>query len=41
MMGKEQKERIVPIGGSAQKTLMKYIYHFRPEPPGTTRYSST
>lgn len=32
VMGKGQKERIVPFGGSAQKALMKYIYHFRPEP---------
>lgn len=32
VMGKGQKERIVPFGSSAQKSLMKYIYHFRPEP---------
>ena len=31
-MGKGQKERIVPFGSSAQKALMKYIYHFRLEP---------
>ena len=31
VMGKGQKERIVPFGSSAQKALMKYIYHFRPE----------
>jgi site-specific recombinase XerD len=32
VMGKGQKERIVPFGSSAQKALMKYIFHFRPEP---------
>lgn len=32
VMGKGQKERIVPFGSSAQRVLMKYIYHFRPEP---------
>ena len=32
VMGKGQKERIVPFGSSAQKGLMKYLYHFRPEP---------
>ena len=32
VMGKGQKERIVPFGSSARKSLMKYIYHFRPEP---------
>lgn len=32
VFGKGQKERIVPIGSSAQKTLMRYLYHFRPEP---------
>jgi len=31
VMGKGQKERIVPFGSSAQRSLMKYIYHFRPE----------
>ena len=32
VMGKGQKDRIVPFGNSAQKSLMKYIFHFRPEP---------
>jgi len=31
-MGKGSKERIVPIGGLAQKMLWRYIIHFRPEP---------
>ena len=33
VMGKGSKERIVPIGGLAQKMLWRYIIHFRPEPP--------
>jgi len=32
VMGKGSKERIVPIGGIAQKVLLRYVYHFRPEP---------
>jgi site-specific recombinase XerD len=32
VMGKGSKERIVPIGASAQKILWRYIIHFRPEP---------
>jgi len=32
VMGKGSKERIVPIGGLAQKMLWRYIIHFRPEP---------
>ena len=32
VMGKGGKERIVPIGASAQKMLWRYIIHFRPEP---------
>ena len=31
VMGKGAKERIVPIGGLAQKMLWRYIIHFRPE----------
>ena len=31
VMGKGLKERIVPIGGLAQKVLWRYIIHFRPE----------
>jgi integrase/recombinase XerC/integrase/recombinase XerD len=30
-MGKGAKERVVPIGGLAQKMLWRYIIHFRPE----------
>lgn len=30
--GKGNKERVVPIGSSAQKTLWRYTIHFRPEP---------
>jgi len=37
VMGKGQKERIVPFGNSAQKALMRYIFHFRPEPLNTDR----
>jgi site-specific recombinase XerD len=32
VMGKGQKEHIVPFGSSAQKALMKYISHSSPEP---------
>jgi integrase/recombinase XerC/integrase/recombinase XerD len=32
VMGKGRKERMVPIGASAQKMLWRYIIHFRPEP---------
>ncbi len=31
VMGKGSKERVVPIGGLAQKMLWRYIIHFRPE----------
>ncbi|MGB2584337.1 MAG: tyrosine-type recombinase/integrase [Dehalococcoidia bacterium] len=31
-MGKGSKERIVPIGGVAQKVLLRYVFHFRTEP---------
>jgi site-specific recombinase XerD len=38
VMGKGAKERLVPIGGSAQKALWRYIIHFRPQPsPGNNR----
>ncbi len=30
VMGKGSKERVVPIGGLAQKMLWRYIIHFRP-----------
>ena len=32
VMGKGSKERLVPIGASAQKMLWRYIIHFRPAP---------
>jgi len=32
VMGKGAKERVVPIGTVVQKTLWRYIFHFRPEP---------
>jgi len=31
VMGKGAKERVVPIGGLAQKMLWRFIIHFRPE----------
>ena len=40
VMGKGQKERIAPFGNSAQKALMKYIFHFRPEPLRCKRRSN-
>ena len=33
VMGKGNKERIVPVGATAQKMLWRYIIHFRPVPP--------
>jgi site-specific recombinase XerD len=32
VMGKGNRERFVPIGALTQKTLWRYIFHFRPEP---------
>jgi len=32
VMGKGSKERVVPFGASAQKALLRYLLHFRPEP---------
>ena len=32
VMGKGGKERVVPFGASAQKALLRYSLHFRPEP---------
>lgn len=32
VMGKGNKERIVPFGTSVQKALLRYVLHFRPEP---------
>ena len=37
VMGKGAKERIVPIGGLAQKALLRYVYHFRPQPLNTAQ----
>ena len=31
VMGKGQKERILPFGSASQKSLLKYFYHFRPD----------
>ena len=32
VMGKANKERVVPFGRRLQRELLQYIYHFRPEP---------
>ena len=32
VMGKGQKECVVPFGSAAQKSMLKYFYHFRPDP---------
>ena len=32
VLGKGNKERILPLGASVQKILWRYIIHFRPEP---------
>ena len=32
VLGKGKKERIVPIGNSAQRALQRYLFRFRPEP---------
>jgi len=36
VLGKGNKERVVPIGSLAQKVLWRYIFHFRPDPMGET-----
>ena len=38
VMGKGQKERIVPFGSRASKLLQRYLYYFRPEPLGDDRF---
>jgi site-specific recombinase XerD len=35
VLGKGNKERIVPFGAAAQKSLWRYIHHIRPEPQQT------
>jgi site-specific recombinase XerD len=32
VMGKGQKERIVPIGNNVQRSLQRYLFRYRPEP---------
>jgi len=32
VLGKGKKERIVPIGSNAQKTLQRYLFRYRPKP---------
>ncbi len=32
VMGKGKKERIVPIGNNAQRSLQRYLFRYRPEP---------
>ncbi|MFC2009518.1 tyrosine-type recombinase/integrase [Chloroflexota bacterium] len=32
VVGKGNKERILPVGALAQKAISRYIFHFRPEP---------
>ena len=34
VVGKGNKERMVPLGALAQKVLWRYVFHFRPEPAG-------
>lgn len=41
VMGKGGKERVVPFGAAAQRALMKYIYHYRPDPVGEDRVFRT
>jgi len=36
VMGKGNKERIVPFGAATQKALMRYLFHFRHEPLNPT-----
>ena len=38
VMGKGQKERIVPFGTRASKLLQRYLYYLRPEPLGNDRF---
>lgn len=32
VMGKGSKERVVPVGALARKSISRYLFHFRPEP---------
>lgn len=34
VVGKGNRERMVPLGALAQKVLWRYVFHFRPEPAG-------
>lgn len=36
VVGKGNKERIVPLGGLSQRILYRYLFHFRPEPYSPT-----
>jgi site-specific recombinase XerD len=36
VIGKGNKERVVPFGSTAQKTLWRYVFHFRPQPLGAS-----
>jgi site-specific recombinase XerD len=35
VLGKGNKERMVPFGAAAQKTVWRYVQHVRPDPVGT------
>jgi integrase/recombinase XerC len=39
VMGKGARERVVPIGVSAQRSLLRYLYYLRPEPSRSDVYS--
>jgi len=32
VMGKDRKERIVPVGSNAQRALQRYLFRYRPKP---------
>jgi len=36
VLGKGNKERVVPVGASGQRILLRYRDHFRPQPEGAT-----
>ena len=35
VLGKGNKERLIPIGKQVQRVLWRYINHYRPEPAGS------